>query len=105
MALAVANISELLDARNLGAFQKRVIALCAAVAFVDGIEAQLAGYIAPALRQDLGLDAQQLGFFLASGPVGLLAGGLLVAPLADRFGRRPILLASVTLFGICSLLT
>ena len=105
MALAVANISELLDARNVGGFQKRVIALCAAIAFVDGIEAQLAGYIAPALRQDLGLDAQQLGFFLASGPVGLLAGGLLVAPLADRFGRRPILLASVTLFGICSLLT
>jgi len=105
MSLAVANISEILDGREIGAFQKRVIALCAAIAFVDGIEGQLAGYIAPALRADWGLSAPELGVFLASGPLGLLVGGLFIAPLADRFGRRPILLACVTLFGICSLLT
>src|SRR5262245_24989854 len=69
MALAVVNISELLDARDLSAFQKRVIALCAAIAFVDGIEGQLAGYIAPALRQDLALTAGQLTSFLVSGPL------------------------------------
>ena len=105
MSLAIANLSEILDGREIGAFQKRVIALCAAIAFVDGIEGQLAGYIAPALRQDMGLSPSELGVFLAAGPFGLFFGGLFIAPLADRFGRRPILLACVTLFGICSLLT
>jgi len=105
MSLAVANLSDILDRREIGPFQLRVVALCAAIAFVDGIEGQLAGYIGPALRQDLGLTASQLGFFLASGPLGLFFGGLFIAPLADRFGRRPILLACVALFGICSLLT
>jgi AAHS family 4-hydroxybenzoate transporter-like MFS transporter len=105
VSVAIANLSEILDGRDVGTFQKRVVALCAAIAFVDGIEGQLAGYIAPALRQDLGLTPSQLGFFLASGPLGLLFGGLLIAPLADRLGRRPILIACVTLFGICSLLT
>jgi len=105
MPLAIANLSEILDGREIGAFQKRVVALCAAIAFVDGIEGQLAGYIAPALRQDMGLTPRELGVFLAAGPLGLFFGGLFIAPLADRFGRRPILLACVTLFGICSLLT
>jgi MFS transporter, AAHS family, 4-hydroxybenzoate transporter len=105
MSLAIANLSDILDKREIGAFQIRVVALCAAIAFVDGIEGQLAGYIAPALRQDMGLTPSELGFFLASGPFGLLFGGLFIAPLADRFGRRPILIACVTLFGICSLLT
>ncbi len=105
MAIAVANISEILDRREVGAFQKRVIALCAAIAFVDGIEAQLAGYIAPALRQDWGLSPGDLGLFLAAGPLGLLFGALFIAPLADRIGRRPILLASVVLFGLGSLAT
>jgi AAHS family 4-hydroxybenzoate transporter-like MFS transporter len=105
MPLAIANLSDILDKREIGAYQIRVVALCAAIAFVDGIEGQLAGYIAPALRQDLALTAGQLTSFLVSGPLGLFFGGLFVAPLADRFGRRPILLACITLFGICSLLT
>jgi AAHS family 4-hydroxybenzoate transporter-like MFS transporter len=105
MPLAVANLSEIIDGREIGAFQKRVVALCAAIAFVDGIEGQLAGYIAPALRQDMGLSPSELGVFLAAGPLGLFFGGLFIAPLADRLGRRPILIACVTLFGICSLLT
>jgi AAHS family 4-hydroxybenzoate transporter-like MFS transporter len=105
MALAVASIPEILDRRRMSAFQKGVVALCAAIAFVDGIEGQLAGYIAPALRTDWSLSPGDLGIFLASGPLGLLFGGLFIAPLADRVGRRPILLGCVTLFGICSLAT
>ena len=60
MSLAIANLTEILDGREIGAFQKRVVALCAAIAFVDGIEGQLAGYIAPALRQDMGLSPSEL---------------------------------------------
>jgi AAHS family 4-hydroxybenzoate transporter-like MFS transporter len=105
MSLAIANLSDILDKREISAFQMRVVALCGAIAFVDGIEGQLAGYIAPALRQDMGLTAGQLTSFLVSGPLGLFFGALFIAPLADRFGRRPILLACVTLFGVFSLLT
>src|SRR5262245_66224762 len=100
MSLAIANLSEILDGREMSAFQKRVVALCGAIAFVDGIEGQLAGYIAPALRQDLGLSAGELTSFLVSGPLGLFFGALFIAPLADRLGRRPFLLAVVPSFGV-----
>jgi AAHS family 4-hydroxybenzoate transporter-like MFS transporter len=97
------NISEILHERKLGGFQKLVIALCTAIVFVEGMNAQSAGYIGPNLREAWNLTPSELGLFFSSGLIGLMFGGLLVAPLADRLGRRPILIGCVALFGICSL--
>src|SRR6185503_7365022 len=60
---------------------------------------------APALMQDWGVSAVQITPFLVAGPLGLLVGALLIAPLADFVGRRPILLNCIFLFGICSIVT
>jgi len=105
MPMAVADIAEILDRRKLGAFQKGVIALCTAIVFVEGMNAQSAGYVGPVLREAWKLTPSELGLFFASGLFGLMFGGLFVAPFADRIGRRPILIACVALFGICSLAT
>jgi AAHS family 4-hydroxybenzoate transporter-like MFS transporter len=105
MSMAIANVAEILDQKTLGTFQKGVIALCTAIVFVEGMNAQSAGYVAPALREAWGLTPSELGLFFSSGLIGLMFGGLFVAPLADRIGRRPILLACVMLFGVCSLAT
>jgi AAHS family 4-hydroxybenzoate transporter-like MFS transporter len=105
MPMALANIAEILDQKRLGGFQKWVIALCTAIVFVEGMNAQSAGYVAPELRADWGLTASELGLFFSSGLIGLMFGGLFVAPLADRIGRRPILIACIALFGLCSLAT
>lgn len=103
MPAAIANMAEILDQRKLGAFQKFVIALCTAIVFVEGMNAQSAGYVAPALRAAWGLSPSELGFFFSSGLTGLMFGGVFVAPLADRVGRRPILIGCVALFGLCSI--
>jgi AAHS family 4-hydroxybenzoate transporter-like MFS transporter len=103
MAIMIANIGEILDRRNIGAFQKSTIALCTAIMFVEGMNAQLAGYVAPDLREAWKLTPSELGTFFSSVLFGLMLGGLFVAPLADRVGRRPILIGCVTLFGICSI--
>src|ERR1700704_5325344 len=101
MPTPIVDVAEILE-RRLSGLQKSVVALCGVILFVEGINAQAAGYIAPALLRDWSLSSSELTFFLVSGLVGLMFGGLLVAPLADRFGRRPILLACVALFGVCS---
>jgi AAHS family 4-hydroxybenzoate transporter-like MFS transporter len=46
-----------------------------------------------------------LGPVFSAGLVGTVLGALLIAPLADRIGRKTALLACIALFGICSLLT
>jgi AAHS family 4-hydroxybenzoate transporter-like MFS transporter len=105
MAVNVANITEIIDRRKLGVFQKRIALLCAIVAAMEGFNTQSVGFIAPALAQAFHLTPADLGLFFSLGLFGLLLGAIFVAPLADRFGRRPVLLVCVPLLGLCSLLT
>jgi MFS transporter, AAHS family, 4-hydroxybenzoate transporter len=79
--------------------------MCSALVFTDGFDAQSMGFVAPALSADLHLTRASIGPLLSSGLFGMMIGALLFGPLADRFGRKPIMVISVFLFGILSLLT
>jgi AAHS family 4-hydroxybenzoate transporter-like MFS transporter len=105
MTDASVNITQLIDGRKLGGFQKMTALLCAAIIFVEGFNTQAPGYIAPALRQSWGLGPADLGGFFAAGLFGLLLGAVFIAPLADRIGRRPLLLGCVPFLSVCAILT
>lgn len=103
MASAFANIAEIIDGRRISALQKRVALLCTAVVFFEGMTTQAAGYVGPVLREVMHLQPEQLALFFSSALIGLMLGGVFVAPLADRVGRRPVLIGCVALFALCSL--
>ena len=103
MAASLVNITDVLDEPKLRPFQKLVIALCTLIVFVEGMNAQAAGYIGPELREAWKLSPSELALFFSSALIGLMLGGIFVAPLADRIGRRPILLGCVALFGLASI--
>jgi AAHS family 4-hydroxybenzoate transporter-like MFS transporter len=103
MPTDIANVTEIIDARPVGAFQKRVAALCGVVVFAEGLNTQSVGYVAPALREAWGFSPAEIALFIAVGLVGLMLGAILLAPMADRLGRRPLLLVCVPLLGICAL--
>lgn len=96
-------IAKLIDERPLSAFQIRVVALCALIAFSEGFDAQSAGFVAPTLARTWSLSPNMLGLFFSLGLVGLMLGALLIAPLADKFGRRPLLIACLVGFGFGSI--
>ncbi|WP_339462489.1 3-(3-hydroxy-phenyl)propionate transporter MhpT [Pseudomonas sp. EA_105y_Pfl2_R69] len=81
------------------------IALCFIVALIEGFDLQAAGIAAPHIALEFGLSAAQLGWFFSAGLIGLLPGALFGGWLADRLGRKEVLIAAVLLFGIFSLLT
>ncbi|MDZ5111379.1 3-(3-hydroxy-phenyl)propionate transporter MhpT [Pseudomonas putida] len=81
------------------------IGLCFLVALLEGLDLQAAGIAAPGMASAFGLDKLQMGWVFSAGILGLLPGALVGGWLADRFGRKRILIGSVALFGLFSLAT
>jgi len=83
----------------------RTIALCFLVAVLEGYDIQAIGVAAPRLAPALGLSPDQLGLVFSISNIGLVIGATLGGWLADRRGRRPVLAASVVVFGVFTLAT
>lgn len=94
--------SAIIDRPAISGFQYRTLLLCMAVLFMDGYDTQAIGYVAPALIAAWHVERAALAPVFAAGLVGLMIGGLLFGPLADRFGRKRFIAVSTTLFGIFS---
>lgn len=82
-----------------------IVATCAAVALLDGFDLQIIGLAAPSLARTLGIAPGLLGAVLSAALAGLAVGGLAVAPLADRVGRRTVLGVAVVCFAVFTLAT
>ncbi|MBD8575344.1 3-(3-hydroxy-phenyl)propionate transporter MhpT [Pseudomonas syringae] len=81
------------------------IALCFIVALIEGFDLQAAGTAAAGLRHTFTLDPRMLGWVFSAGIIGLLPGAFFGGWIADRIGRKKILIAAVLLFGVFSLAT
>lgn len=91
--------------RPVSAFQKWIMALVAASVVMDGFDVQAMGFVAPAIVRDWGVSKALLGPVFGAGLVGMLVGSLVLSMLADRFGRRPVLIGSTLFFAVCMLCT
>src|SRR5262249_17099616 len=101
--LGTLDVTAAIDQSPLGALGLRVLVLCGLVILIDGFDVQVITYVAPVLTQALGVDRSMLGPVFSSGLVGTMLGALLLAPTADRIGRKLILCGCILLFALCSL--
>jgi AAHS family 3-hydroxyphenylpropionic acid transporter len=79
------------------------IALCMAVAVLEGFDIQAMGVAAPRLAPEFGLGAREMGWVFAINNIGMVLGAALGGWLADRIGRKPVFLGAVTMFGVFTL--
>ncbi|MEJ5111530.1 MFS transporter [Erwinia billingiae] len=102
---AAIDVRALINQGSISRYQQRIIALCFAVVAMDGMDIALMGFIAPALKSDWGVSTHQLGAVISAALIGLALGAMLAGPLADRFGRRVVIISSVFFFGLWTLMT
>lgn len=83
----------------------RTIGLCFLVALMEGLDLQAAGIAAQGMAAAFELDKLHMSWVFSAGIFGLLPGAFVGGWLADRIGRKRVLIASVALFGVFSLAT
>jgi AAHS family 3-hydroxyphenylpropionic acid transporter len=81
------------------------LAVCFVAAMCEGWDVQAAGVAAGGIKAAFAPGPTALGLFLAAGNFGLLFGAVAGGRLAERFGRKTVLVASILIFGLCSVMT
>lgn len=99
------DLRQLINTAVMSGYQKRIILLCFIVVALDGMDIALMGFIAPALKASWDVTNHQLGGVISAALIGLALGAMFAGPLADRFGRRIIIISSVFFFGLWTLAT
>jgi AAHS family 3-hydroxyphenylpropionic acid transporter len=79
------------------------ISLCFITALLEGLDLQSVGIAAPGISAEFRLAPAMLGWMFSAGLIGLLPGAFLGGWLADRVGRKKVLIWAVVLFGLFSL--
>ena len=97
------NVQTLLNEHPFSGFQWVIFALCFLIVLLDGFDTAAIGYIAPSLIGEWGVSKPALAPVLSAALFGLAAGALFSGPLADRLGRKTVLVGSVAVFAVSCL--
>ena len=93
------------DQMKMTKIQYFSIAICFLMSVLDGMDVLVVSYCAPMIAEDLSLGPKALGFVFSAGLIGMAIGAIFLAPLADRFGRKKLILVSALIMGLSVLLT
>jgi benzoate transport len=84
----------------LTSFQLVAIGVCVCLNMLDGFDILAMSFAASGVKTDWGLADSLLGYLFSAGLVGMGIGSLTIAPWADRWGRRPIVLLSMSIAAL-----
>ena len=102
-ALHSSSVEALLENQRIGGLQIRVAAICTVVQMLDAYDVNAIGVSVPQLTHLWHLPGPAFTPAFLWSSIGILVGALSAGPIGDRIGRRPLLLASVAIFGLASL--
>jgi len=94
-----------IENQRIGGLQIRVAALCTFVQICDAYDVNAIGVSVPSLTHAWNLTGPAFTVAFLWSSIGIMVGALSSGPIGDRIGRRPLLIGSMTIFGLASLLT
>ncbi|WP_029589868.1 MFS transporter [Franconibacter pulveris] len=99
------DIQTFINEHPFSRYQWMILVLCFITVALDGFDTAIIGFIASDLVQEWGVEKSALGPVMSAALVGLAFGALTAGPMADRIGRKKVLVLSILVFGGFSLLT
>lgn len=99
----VLDVRDVIDRSPVSPLQKWVVAMCCAIALLEGYDAQALGFLAPSIASSFGVAVKSFGPTFSASLFGLMVGALSLGALGDRWGRRRVLILSTASFGLFAL--
>ena len=103
-AAGTVDIKSFIDGQPISAYQWFLVAMCFLVIAADGMDVAIMGFVTPSILQEWDISRTAFGIVISAAPFGLVIGALVAGPSSDRFGRKPVLVTSVLVFGVLTLL-
>ncbi len=98
------DVTKAIDDGNFSTIQKFAYLFAALAIVLDGFDGQMIGYAIPMIMKEWGVTRAAFSIAVASGLMGMAIGSLSAGVIADKVGRKPVLIASIFLFGACTIM-
>ncbi|VVO13333.1 MFS transporter [Pseudomonas fluorescens] len=99
------DINKLIDEARFNPFHLRVLFWATLILIFDGYDLVIYGVVLPTLMQEWGLTPVQAGTLGSCALFGMMFGALILGPLADKVGRKPVIVGGIALFSLFTVLT
>jgi AAHS family 4-hydroxybenzoate transporter-like MFS transporter len=103
MTVTAIDAERVIDSAPVSRLQMQAIGLAIGLGLIDGFDSLIIGFLVPAIASEWNVSAAALTPVLLAGPLATIGSAFLLTPLADRFGRRLVLIAGTFVFGAFTL--
>lgn len=98
------NVTHRIDISRFTPLQRRIVFLCLLLGLADGFNSLAVGYAIPSLADRWDVPVGAFSFVIIAALVGEILASVLLAPLADRLGRRTMIVIGIVTFSAATLL-
>ena len=85
---------------TMSKLQWQVVLLCVWLNIIDGIDVMIIAFTASSIANDLALTQSSLAWLISIGLIGMTIGSIWLGPFGDKYGRKPMIILSLSLCGI-----
>ena len=104
-AAVTVDVGDVIDNSPLVPLHYTIFTLCALCMIMDGFDVQALGYAVPSIAKDWSISPALFGAVAGYTNTGVLLGQLSFTMIADRVGRRPVLVMGTLAFAVLVILT
>ncbi len=96
---------DIINREPMSRLQVLAVVICIFLNALDGFDVLAVTFAAPGIARAWSLGPDVIGIIISSGLIGMGIGSIFLAPMADRFGRRMIILCCLLVMGSGMLLS